>query len=204
MGILNGTHWKCEKNLVRNIASRAQKDSNHQSGPVSGVLLWVNKCLICQSFLSTQCCLCIQWKLSIKKKSQGLKDLVLATIELSVQKLHWSQSTEGCWLNSFIPSKTGLAPSGQLSKGLGKQNWFLLSLWMAVFILCSRNPMSHFPAVQPDWTWILNETLEWNLSSKLSSSSRESHPSTLLKQFANLRKMLNSFSLIERGVLNIS
>lgn len=37
--ILNGTHWKCEKNLVRNIASGAQKDSNHQSGAVSGVLL---------------------------------------------------------------------------------------------------------------------------------------------------------------------
>lgn len=137
------------------------------------------------------------------KKSQDLKDHVLAIIELSVQRQHLPKSTEGCRLDSFIPNNTGLAPSGQLSKGMGKQNWFLLSLWMAVFILYSKNPMSHFPAVQPDWTWILNETPKWNLSCKLGSSSRESRPSAHSEPFANLSKMLNSFSLIEWGVSNI-
>lgn len=65
-----------------------------------------------------------------------------------VEQLHFKQ--DGEWL-----------PLIRCPKVWEKQNWFPSAVkddFALFFILFTTNSMPHFPAVQPDWTWILNES----------------------------------------------
>lgn len=80
----------------------------------------------------------------------------------TVCKNHSNQKDpEKCLPNNFMLSKWGMAPTNQLLKSLGK-TIYCLHLSRMIFalcsILCTMNSMPHFPAAQPDWTWILNES----------------------------------------------